>query len=116
MKIFLAGATGALGRHLVPLLVAEVVAMTRSAGKAESLRSAGVDIGTGADPRRREGEARARLAAALPELARGLPPRPRARKDVRDTKDRKDIHEIGDDSSLVSFVPPTSLFRLRSLT
>lgn len=46
MKIFLAGATGALGRRLVPLLVAngyQVVAMTRSAEKTEALRSAGVE-------------------------------------------------------------------------
>src|SRR5215210_6308574 len=46
MKIFLAGATGALGRRLVPLLVAnayQVVAMTRSPEKAQSLRSAGTE-------------------------------------------------------------------------
>lgn len=45
MKIILAGATGAIGRRLVPLLVAadhEVVGMTRSEGKAEALRAAGV--------------------------------------------------------------------------
>jgi nucleoside-diphosphate-sugar epimerase len=45
MKIFVAGATGAAGSRLVPLLVAgghEVVATTRSAHKAEQLRSAGV--------------------------------------------------------------------------
>ena len=36
MKIFVAGASGALGKRLVPILVAsghEVVAMTRSRGK-----------------------------------------------------------------------------------
>jgi nucleoside-diphosphate-sugar epimerase len=44
MKIFVAGATGALGRQLVPQLVArghEVVGMTRSASKQDLLRSLG---------------------------------------------------------------------------
>src|SRR5438876_636725 len=44
MKIFVAGATGALGRVLVPQLVArghEVVGMTRSAAKQDLLRRLG---------------------------------------------------------------------------
>ena len=44
MKVFLAGATGALGRQLVPQLVArghEVVGMTRSASKQDLVRSLG---------------------------------------------------------------------------
>jgi 2-alkyl-3-oxoalkanoate reductase len=44
MKVFVAGATGALGRTLVPQLVArghEVVGMTRSASKQDFLRSLG---------------------------------------------------------------------------
>jgi 2-alkyl-3-oxoalkanoate reductase len=44
MKVFLAGATGALGRALVPQLVAgghEVVGMTRSASKQDLVRSLG---------------------------------------------------------------------------
>jgi 2-alkyl-3-oxoalkanoate reductase len=44
MKIFLAGATGALGRALVPQLVArghEVVGMTRTASKQDLVRSLG---------------------------------------------------------------------------
>jgi nucleoside-diphosphate-sugar epimerase len=44
MKIFVAGATGALGRRLVPLLVANghtVVGTTRTPGKAQALRAAG---------------------------------------------------------------------------
>ena len=44
MKVFLAGATGVLGRALVPQLVArghEVVAMTRSASKQDLVRSLG---------------------------------------------------------------------------
>src|SRR5215207_3381950 len=44
MKVFVAGATGVLGRALVPQLVArghEVVGMTRSASKQELVRSLG---------------------------------------------------------------------------
>jgi nucleoside-diphosphate-sugar epimerase len=44
MKVFVAGATGALGRELVPQLVArghEVVGMTRAASKQEGLRALG---------------------------------------------------------------------------
>ena len=44
MRVFVAGATGAIGRRLVPMLVAEghdVVAMTRSPSKAGDLRAAG---------------------------------------------------------------------------
>src|SRR5687767_4877372 len=46
MKVFVAGATGVLGRELVPQLVArghEVVGMTRSASKQDLLRSLGAD-------------------------------------------------------------------------
>jgi 2-alkyl-3-oxoalkanoate reductase len=44
MKVFVAGATGALGKQLVPRLVAaghRVVGMTRSADKAEAVRALG---------------------------------------------------------------------------
>jgi nucleoside-diphosphate-sugar epimerase len=44
MRVFVTGATGALGRHLVPGLVAaghEVTATTRTSGKAGQLRAAG---------------------------------------------------------------------------
>lgn len=44
MKVFVAGATGAIGRPLIPQLVAaghDVVGMTRSAGKQDLLRSLG---------------------------------------------------------------------------
>jgi 2-alkyl-3-oxoalkanoate reductase len=44
MRVFVAGATGALGRHLVPMLVAaghEVTATTRTPGKVAQLREAG---------------------------------------------------------------------------
>jgi 2-alkyl-3-oxoalkanoate reductase len=46
MKVFLAGATGALGRRLVPLLMArghDVVGMTRSAAKVDGLRELGAE-------------------------------------------------------------------------
>jgi 2-alkyl-3-oxoalkanoate reductase len=46
MRVFVAGATGVLGKRLVPQLVAnghEAVGMTRSSDKAEWLRSVGAD-------------------------------------------------------------------------
>jgi 2-alkyl-3-oxoalkanoate reductase len=46
MRVFVTGATGALGRHLVPGLVAaghEVTATTRTSGKAGLLREAGAE-------------------------------------------------------------------------
>jgi 2-alkyl-3-oxoalkanoate reductase len=46
MRVFVAGATGAIGRRLVPQLVARghaVTATTRSAAKADDLRAAGAD-------------------------------------------------------------------------
>jgi nucleoside-diphosphate-sugar epimerase len=46
MRVFLAGATGAIGRQLVPLLVAEgheVTGMTRSPAKLTELRGAGAE-------------------------------------------------------------------------
>src|SRR3954454_15299299 len=46
MKVFLVGATGALGRHLVPKLVAqghEVLGTTRSEAKGAELRSLGAE-------------------------------------------------------------------------
>jgi 2-alkyl-3-oxoalkanoate reductase len=46
MRVFVTGATGALGQHLVPALVAaghEVTATTRTPGKAGQLRQAGAE-------------------------------------------------------------------------
>jgi nucleoside-diphosphate-sugar epimerase len=46
MRIFLAGATGVIGRRLLPLLLAEgheVTGMTRSADRVEQLRTAGAE-------------------------------------------------------------------------
>ena len=46
MKVFVAGASGAIGRRLVPLLAAsgyDVVAMTHRPAKAHALRQVGVE-------------------------------------------------------------------------
>src|ERR1022692_4172524 len=46
MRVFVTGATGALGRHLVPGLVTaghEVTATTRTPGKVAQLRAAGAE-------------------------------------------------------------------------
>jgi uncharacterized protein YbjT (DUF2867 family) len=46
MRIFVAGATGAIGRNLIPLLVRaghSVAGMTRSPGKTSALRAAGAE-------------------------------------------------------------------------
>ena len=46
MKIFLAGATGVLGRRLVPMLLAgghRVVGMTNTPAKADALRASGAE-------------------------------------------------------------------------
>jgi 2-alkyl-3-oxoalkanoate reductase len=46
MRVFVAGATGVIGRHLIPQLISvghEVVATTRSTGKAEELRRLGIE-------------------------------------------------------------------------
>ena len=69
MRIFVAGATGALGRRLVPLLAAdghEVTAMTRTAGKAAGLRAAGAEPVVG-DALDRDAVLRA-VSAARPEV------------------------------------------------
>jgi nucleoside-diphosphate-sugar epimerase len=68
MKVFVAGATGALGRALVPQLVArghEVVGMTRSAAKQDVVRSLGARPVV-ADALDREAVAKA-VASAEPE-------------------------------------------------
>jgi nucleoside-diphosphate-sugar epimerase len=57
MRVFVAGATGALGRHLVPGLVAaghEVTATTRTPGKLAQLRQAGADPGASNEKARKE--------------------------------------------------------------
>jgi uncharacterized protein YbjT (DUF2867 family) len=45
MRVFVAGATGAIGQYLIPSLIAaghEVTGTTRSASKARQLKNAGV--------------------------------------------------------------------------
>jgi nucleoside-diphosphate-sugar epimerase len=69
MKVFLAGATGVLGRALVPQLVAqghEVVGMTRTASKQDLVRSLGARpvVADALDP---DAVARA-VASAEPEV------------------------------------------------
>jgi nucleoside-diphosphate-sugar epimerase len=69
MKVFIAGATGVLGRALVPQLVArghEVVGMTRSASKQDLVRSLGARpvVADGLDP---DAVAQA-VASAEPEV------------------------------------------------
>jgi 2-alkyl-3-oxoalkanoate reductase len=69
MKVFVAGATGVLGRQLVPQLVArgdEVVAMTRSASKQDLVRGLGARpvVGDALDP---DAVAQA-VASAEPEV------------------------------------------------
>src|SRR5262245_15046511 len=69
MRIFVAGATGALGRRLVPLLVAnghQVTGMTRAPGKAAGLREAGAEPVV-ADALDRDAVGRV-VAAARPEV------------------------------------------------
>jgi nucleoside-diphosphate-sugar epimerase len=66
MKIFIAGASGAIGRRLVPLLVAEghrVTATTRTTDKLAALRALGVDAVL-VDGLNQEAVIRAVLAAA----------------------------------------------------
>jgi 2-alkyl-3-oxoalkanoate reductase len=69
MRIFIAGATGALGRRLVPLLVQgghQVTGMTRTAGKAAGLRAAGAEpvVADALD----RGDLLRAVAAARPEV------------------------------------------------
>jgi nucleoside-diphosphate-sugar epimerase len=62
MRVFVAGATGAVGAHLVPMLVSaghEVTAMTRSPAKAPGLRR------LGAEPAVADGLDRAAVTAAV---------------------------------------------------
>jgi nucleoside-diphosphate-sugar epimerase len=47
MRVFVAGATGAVGSRLIPLLIAaghSVLGLIRTPGKAETIRGAGADV------------------------------------------------------------------------
>ena len=69
MKVFVAGATGAVGKGLVPVLLAaghQVAAMTRSAGKAGPLAAAGAEpvVADGLD----QAAVRRAVIAAAPDV------------------------------------------------
>jgi nucleoside-diphosphate-sugar epimerase len=91
VRVFLAGASGAIGRPLVPMLVGaghQVVGTTRSPGKAEALRAAGAEpvVVDALDPE----ALGAAVAAARPEAVinelTNLPPKIDYRKpDYGDT-------------------------------
>ncbi len=89
MRIFLAGATGAIGKRLVPALLAaghQVTGMTRSASKVEQLRAAGADavVCDALDgPALHKAVAEARPEAVIHELT-ALPKRLNPRKIERD--------------------------------
>jgi nucleoside-diphosphate-sugar epimerase len=89
VRVFLAGATGAIGRPLVPMLIAaghEVTGMTRSPANAQRLRAAGAEA-TVADALDAQATREAVLAArpdALVHQLTAIPWRLDARKIVRD--------------------------------
>jgi nucleoside-diphosphate-sugar epimerase len=102
MRVFVTGATGALGRHLVPGLVAaghEVTATTRTQGKVTLLRE------TGAEPVVVDGLDREAVIAA-----------------VRATAPEVIVHEMTALAGMRSFRNPDRLFaatnelRTRALT
>jgi len=89
MRLFVAGATGVIGRRLVPMLLAEghqVTAMTRSPGKIEALRTLGVEpvLADALDSEAvRAAINEARPEAVIHELT-SLPPKINPRKIERD--------------------------------
>jgi len=95
MRVFLAGATGVIGRRLLPLLLAEgheVTGMTRSAGRMEQLRAAGAEavVTDAFDAQElRRAVTEARPDAVIHQLT-SIPPRIDPRKMERDfaTNDR----------------------------
>jgi nucleoside-diphosphate-sugar epimerase len=95
MRVFLAGATGVIGRRLLPLLLAEghdVTGMTRSAGRMEQLRAAGAEsvLADAFDAQElKRVVAEARPDAVIHQLT-SIPPRIDPRKMQRDfaTNDR----------------------------
>jgi 2-alkyl-3-oxoalkanoate reductase len=95
MRIFLAGATGVIGRRLLPLLLAEsheVTGMTRSAARTGQLRAAGAEavVADAFDAEQlKRAVAEARPDAVIHQLT-SIPPRVDPRKMERDfaTNDR----------------------------
>lgn len=100
MKVFVAGASGVIGRRLVPLLIErghQVTGMTRSAEHAERLRVAGVEPAVcdvfDAD------DLRSKLAAAEPEVVvhelTDLPPALNPRKMTEQLAGNNRVREDG---------------------
>ena len=89
MRVFLAGATGAIGAPLLERLLAdghEVIGMTRSPAKVGALRAAGAEpvVADGLDAQAvRDAVVKARADAVIHELT-AIPPRLDPRKIVRD--------------------------------
>jgi nucleoside-diphosphate-sugar epimerase len=89
VRVFLAGATGAIGAQLVPLLLADghqVTGMTRSAARADALRAAGAEaaVADAIDAQAvREAVAQARPDAVVHQLT-AIPARLDPRRIVRD--------------------------------
>jgi nucleoside-diphosphate-sugar epimerase len=89
VRVFLAGATGVIGRQLLPLLIAdghEVTAMTRSPHKADALRATGAEavVADGLDAKAlTSAVTAARPAAVIHELT-AIPQRLDPRKIKRD--------------------------------
>lgn len=89
MRVFLAGATGAIGRVLLPMLIAdghEVTGLTRSREKADALRAAGAEpaVADALDPQAvMSAVTRARPEVIIHQLT-AIPPRLDARKIMRD--------------------------------
>lgn len=89
MRVFLAGATGAIGRQLVPMLLADghrVTGMTRSPERAKALAAAGVEpvIADALDAQAVLGAVDAARADAVIHQLTSIPPRLDPRKIIRD--------------------------------
>lgn len=89
MRVFVAGATGVIGRRLVPMLLADghqVTGMTRSQEKADALRAAGVEpvVADALDAQAVAGAVNAARPDAVIHQLTSLPPRIDPRTIARD--------------------------------
>src|SRR5581483_3744302 len=114
MNIFLAGATGVIGRRLLPLLLRaghRVTGMTRSSGKIDSLRAAGVEpvlIDVFDAPALSRAIARARpdiVMHQLTDLPPGLDPSKMAEATPRNARIRSEGTQNLVSAALESHVP-----------
>jgi nucleoside-diphosphate-sugar epimerase len=100
MRVFLAGATGTIGRRLLPLLLAEgheVAGMTRSPARSEALRAAGAEpvVADAFDAQGLAGAvACARPDAVIHQLT-SIPPRIDPRKMERDFAENDRLRSEG---------------------